>query len=291
MALNGIRTVACLDQLDQEIARADRAASISNDALLQVLSKFRFETCDSVPSDPTSSEYAQAQMELYCYLSGRPSYDANLAEMAEFDSDAAVRCPMPYSTRSTITVGEQLMAIGFLIRALDLQQGQRVLELGPGHGKTTLELAQMGPVTAVDINPRFLDVIRARSRMLGLDVECICSDMLDYRSTAPFDRVIFYECFHHCSDHIQMIRNLDALVAEGGKVYFAGEPIEDDFRVPWGIRLDGLSVYSIRKFGWLELGFRTDYFVGLLKGHGWALRCLPSRDVPWQKVFVAERSR
>jgi hypothetical protein len=37
----------------------------------------------------------------------------------------------------------------------------------------------------------------------------------------------------------------------------AAEPITDDFGEPWGLRLDGMSAWSIRKHGWLELGFQT----------------------------------
>jgi hypothetical protein len=101
---------------------------------------------------------------------------------------------------------------------------------------------------------------------------------------------VFYECFHHCADPVRMVARLDALVAPGGSVLFAGEPIEDGFPQPWGLRLDGLSAWSIRKFGWLELGFQSEYFVSLLARHGWAVRRLESRDVAWQRVFVARRA-
>ena len=52
----------------------------------------------------------------------------------------------------------------------------------------------------------------------------------------------------------------DRYVLALGAIVFAAEPIIDDFYCPWGVRLDGQSAWSIRKFGWLELGFRTDYF-------------------------------
>jgi hypothetical protein len=50
-----------------------------------------------------------------------------------------------------------------------------------------------------------------------------------------------------------------------------------------------MSVWAIRKFGWLELGFRTDYFVELLARHGWRTERLVSQDVSWQQVFIARR--
>jgi hypothetical protein len=34
------------------------------------------------------------------------------------------------------------------------------------------------------------------------------------------------------------------------------------------LRLDGESLYQIRNNGWLELGFKEDYFVQLLESNG-----------------------
>jgi SAM-dependent methyltransferase len=290
--LLSLRIVTTLEGLDREIARADEAARTSDDALRQALAGFRYEPPFPLPADASSPEYAEAQRELYRHVSGRSSYDAPTCEMTDFPWEEILQRPFPYSTRSSTTVGEHLMAIGFLIRAMALQPGQRILEFGPGWGKTTVEMASMGhPITAVDINPRFLDLIRARAGRLGLDVTTICADMLHFRSDVRFDRVVFYECFHHCSDHVQMVRNLGELVSDDGMVLFAGEPIDDLFPQPWGLRLDGMSAWSIRKFGWLELGFRTDYFRDLLARHGWRTELAVSQDVSWQRVFIARRAR
>ena len=38
---------------------------------------------------------------------------------------------------------------------------------------------------------------------------------------------------------------------------------------PWGPRLDGLSVWSTRTYGWLELGFDSDYFTTALSRLIW----------------------
>jgi 2-polyprenyl-3-methyl-5-hydroxy-6-metoxy-1,4-benzoquinol methylase len=284
------RIVRTLEELDREIARADEAAVVSDDALRKALAEFSFEANQDLPADPDSAEYREAQMQVYRRVTGREVYSADVSEMFAINLDMEMARPFPYSTRSSVTVGEQLMAVGFLIRAMELERGVSVLEFGPGCGTTTVEFAKMGqPVTAVDINSAYLELIGDRCRRLGQEVELVCSDMLKYRPTAKVDRVVFYESFHHCSDHVQMIKNLDDLVAANGRVFFAGEPIEDDFPMAWGVRLDGMSAWSMRKFGWLELGFRTDYFIGLLARHGWTTQVLDSRDVSWQRVFAARR--
>jgi 2-polyprenyl-3-methyl-5-hydroxy-6-metoxy-1,4-benzoquinol methylase len=288
----GQRVATTLEELDREIARADEAAKVSDDELRRVLGEFCFARPKAVlPADPHSREYFQAQFALYRLISGRATYQAATDEMTVFDKAEIEARPFPYSTRSSTTVGEQLMAIGFTIQAMALRPGHRVLEFGPGWGKMTIELTQMGqPVTAVDINPDFLDLIKSRCGRLGCAVTTACSDMLRYSSTARFERVLFYECFHHCADHVAMIKRLDDLLTEDGVCLFAGEPITDEFSVPWGVRLDGASVWSIRKFGWLELGFRTDYFLDLLRRHHWKTEVHNSRDVSWQRVFVARRA-
>ena len=205
-------------------------------------------------------------MELYSRISGRKSYSPYQDEVTPGDLSSYITTPFPYSTYSHNTVSEQLIAVGNLIQVMGLKPAGSILEFGPGWGLSTLELVQMGyRVTAVDVCEMFVELIRERTRRLEQKVSLACSDMLEYRPDQQFDRVLFYECFHHCSDHQRMIRNLDQMVSPGGAVVFAGEPILDDFHAPWGVRLDGMSAWSIRKFGWLELGFRTDYFRRLLR--------------------------
>src|SRR5207302_7213627 len=132
------------------------------------------------------------------------------------------------------------------------------VEFGPGWGTTTLNLSQMGyHVTAVDAEQDFIDLIAHRAAQLGQKINLVKSDMLEFRSEQTFDAAVFFECFHHCSDHIQLLKNLQRLVNDDGVLAFAAEPIADApyFPFPWGLRLEGMSVWSIRKFGWLELGF------------------------------------
>src|SRR4029079_11526535 len=109
--------------------------------------------------------------------------------------------PFPYCTGSAVTLGEQLIAIGFLIRAMNLPAGGRVLEFGVGWGETAIEFAQLGyQVTGVDICAPYLELNRRRCAMLNVPVELVHSDMLSFETDKQFDRVVFYECFHHCAD-------------------------------------------------------------------------------------------
>ena len=202
--------------------------------------------------------------------SSRPEY-VTTSEVSGFPVDP--RRPFPYYTESPSTVGDQLLAVGFLIKTMALPSGSTILEFGPGWGNTTIALARMGyHVTAIDIDPTFVDLIAERARLLGLDVDARVGEFLDpCEGDRRYDAVVFYECFHHCSDHVALLRHLHALVNEGGTVVLASEPILEGFHAPWGLRLDGESLWAIRQNGWLELGFTESYFIETCMREGWSV--------------------
>ena len=163
------------------------------------------------------------------------------------------------------------MAMGFIITTMGLPAGSSILELGPGWGNTTIELARMGyDVTAIDIDPTFIDLIKERADKFALTVDARKSTFLEIDTLERrYDAVLFFECFHHCSDHRELVRKLADVITPDGRVYFAAEPILEQFPVPWGVRTDGESLWAIRRNGWLELGFQESYFVRMLAHLGW----------------------
>jgi len=260
-----------MDQLDAELERVAQAYRRSSDEGVAAASSFRVELDAPPPGDPWSAAYRDAQMALYRRISGRSGYSVD-HERSHIDLAAAIRQPYPYLTGSTATVGDQLIAIGYLVQHLGLSPPARVLELGPGWGNTTCVLAQMGfHVTAVDADPQFVELVRARSTAFSERVTAVHADMLDFRADRPFDAALFFESFHHCSDHLAMLARLRELVRGDGRILFASEPV-DDFPMPWGVRLDGLSAWSMRTYGWLELGFQSSYFFEALRRTGWSAR-------------------
>ena len=71
---------------------------------------------------------------------------------------------------------------------------------------------------------------------------------------------------------------------------FAAEPITDAFYAPWGIRSDGQTLWAIRKFGWMELGFTESYFRKSMTRRGWTVEKFSSDASSLATVFVARRS-
>jgi 2-polyprenyl-3-methyl-5-hydroxy-6-metoxy-1,4-benzoquinol methylase len=282
-----MRIITNLDELDEVLEECERAARVSDDELRRVFQTFRMDFSTQLPSDPFSAEYATAQMALYERIAGRPYSTENEASI--FDVEAAAVRPFPY-TSSCQVAGVHLGAIGFLLRNMQLRPGAQVLEIGPGWGNVTLALAQLGfEVTALDIEPRFCELIRERARRVGVEIEVVNNDFFWIESVlSRFDAIVTFESLHHCADHRRLLQSLGPALAPGGHVYFGAEPITPDLPVPWGLRLDGESLWAIRRNGWLELGFRPGYFRRALRRAGLIAQTHTSADLPWINIWDAK---
>lgn len=283
-----------LNELDKELKRVDERGQISDDELRKSLSEFCLKIDFNLPDDPFSEEYFQAQMSLYSLVSGKKYSIEN--EYTEFNFEDRLNSPFPYCTESSTTVGNQLMGIGFLIRTMALPPRSSIIEFGAGWGETTYHLGMMGyNITVVDVGKNFLDLIATKLNKKNISVEVIQNDMLKFKPSKKYDAALFYESFHHCSNPFIFLDNLYDMINDVGIVCFAAEPIEKGFReylpYPWGIRLDGMSVWSMRKFGWLELGFEQSFFLKMLKRSGFSIVNVFENNVgPYCHVFIARKT-
>jgi protein-L-isoaspartate O-methyltransferase len=285
----GIQVIRTLDDLDRKLKELDRAAKVSDDALRQAFHTFRMDFHLDTPSDPWSRAYRDHQFKLYEYIAGKP-YDIS-NEVSAFNVEHAANVPFPYNSQSCQTVGNHLISIGFLVKTLNLPPGSTILEFGAGWGNTTEILARMGHrITAVDIEKNFTDLIDLRAKKLDLNIQTICDDFACIEKiTEPVDVVLFFECFHHCSDHLRLLEHLDKAVADDGMIVFAAEPITKAFPIPWGLRMDGESLWAIRNLGWLELGFNEEYFTATLDRFGWSPSKHTCTETPWGTIITARR--
>ena len=265
-----VKELRSVDELDAELAQAEAAFLLGEEAGRKALASFRLRFPRNLPADPHSEAYRQAQFALYQMISGRTDYAVE-NELTPFDLPQALKSPFPHQTGSAQVVGEQLLAQGFLFQSFPLNPPARVLEFGPGWGNTTLHLLQLGyQVTAVEIDPKFIALIESRAADFKDRLSLVHSDMLTFSSEKQFDAILFFESFHHCADHVEMLRRVKRWVRPGGWLVLASEPISN-FPYPWGVRLDGLSLWSMRRYGWLELGFNSAYLLGLLEQQGWSV--------------------
>lgn len=284
----GVHHINGLAELDARLAECNAATTMAERR--RVFASFSLNWRPK-SSDPFSPEYRDEQLDLYRSVSGRTYQVSN--EVSTFDIDAAVHRPYPFAAHDPEAIGSQLIAIGSLIRRLEaIPAGGRILEFGPGWGNTTLAMAMAGfDVTAVDIEKNFCELIQRRALKHNVDINVINSDfMWAETSSEAYDAVVFFECFHHCDDHMRLLRALDRIVKPGGRIYFAGEPIGSAFPIPWGLRLDGEALYAIRHNGWLELGFNDRYFQDALRSLGWSAILHKSEQTFIGNVWEARRS-
>ena len=289
----GVKQITTLEELDKELAYVSERAKISDDELRKALASFCYIGERRVPDDPYSGAYRNAQMEIYYEISGKNNYHIS-HEHSEINLDHVKENPFPYYTGSPGTIGDQIIAIGYLIRTMNLSPGSSIVEFGPGWGNTTTQLLQCGyDVVAVDAEPLFLELIKHRADQLSKKVRTVHADMLEFTSDEKYDVALFYESFHHCSNHLQMLRNLYDLLNENGTIVFAAEPIIPPpypWTPPWGVRFDGMSVWSTRVMGWLELGFDISYFLRTLQMLGWSAQRYASDVSSLTHMIIARKS-
>jgi 2-polyprenyl-3-methyl-5-hydroxy-6-metoxy-1,4-benzoquinol methylase len=287
-ARNGVTTLTTEHELDVRLAQAAELFDRDDDEARRFLTGLEF-AAPPMPADPFSREYIAAQWDLYRKIAGRDSYQTT-NESNDIDLDLSVSNPYPYSTGSSIQVADQLAACSFIVRLLGSRPGQSIVEFGPGWGNLTIALAMMSiDITAVEVNTMFCEVLRRRSSG-NEHLKVVHSDMLSFQADHPFDVALFFESFHHCSDHMEMLHSLRSTVTHQGSLVFAAEPITW-MPYPWGLRLDGLSLWSIRRYGWLELGFTNRYFDQALIRTGWRGDRSRSRSMsPLADVLLARRT-
>ncbi len=290
-----IRTLRSIAELNRELDAADAASKRSHAEYLNLLEGIVLDPQSVVgvfPPDPCSEDYRSAQLSLYEAVAGR----AYLVEYEEtpFDHGQMMRQPFPYCSGNPSLVGDYLMTYGNLIKTMALPLHARILEVGSGFGPLTYQLASMGhSVTCVDISESLLGYVKERTAGLQGSVQTIVCDMNNLDVSGSFDVILFFESFHHCADHLGLLRKLPKMLEPGGMLVLAGEPIvpKNTLAVPypWGVRVDGVSLWFASRHGWLELGFEESYLNDLLERLGWTVVKKPSGPVPTMGVWMAKR--
>ncbi len=96
----------------------------------------------------------------------------------------------PAYLRNAFTMGTE-QEIGFLVGALDLRPGQRVLDVGCGPGRHALALARRGiEVVGVDLSPDFVDLAREAAEREGLPARFEVLDVRELAIAGEFDAAV-----------------------------------------------------------------------------------------------------
>lgn len=231
--------------------------------------------------DPFSIDYRDLVLRLYYNLRGR-QIEGYLPSRDELSGSGIPKNVWnqtpPWSFKDPGFVGEFLYSYGHILKLLALPSGSRarVLEYGPGSGQLLLMLARMDvQAYAVDVDQTALDLVRRQAEAMDISVETERAEFGEGFGDQRFDRVVFFEAFHHAIDWIKLLRRLHQRLTPGGKLILCGEPVVPDPTLsvpyPWGPRLDALSIYCMRKYGWMELGFTRAFLNEALWRSGWSV--------------------
>lgn len=247
--------------------------------------------------DPFSVDYKATVLQIYHDLRG--SDDPYIVEQ---DEKSGLTMPQnlfsdvsPWNFRDTGLVSEFLVSWGQIMRALALPPGSnaKILEYGSGSGQLLLFLSRLGfQTSAVDIDVASLELVRAQANRMQLDIRTEQAAFGSGFDDETFDRIIFFEAFHHALDFGSLLIRLRQRLSPNGLLILCGEPIVGEYvpsvPYPWGPRLDGLSVFCIRRYGWMELGFTVAFLIEAFHRHGWLVEVQAVPNFGRATTYVAK---
>ncbi len=109
----------------------------------------------------------------------------------------------------------------FIMEEGGLQQGSLVLDIMCGYGRHAIALAKKGiKVVAVDNLPEYANEIREKAALEKLDIESICTDVLELQIEQQFDAAICMGNslqFFNEADQSKLLSNITSHLKPGGK--------------------------------------------------------------------------
>ena len=108
-----------------------------------------------------------------------------------------------------------------LLEASGIDPGMRVLDLGTGLGHVAAAVAELvgphGEVVGLDMDPRMLEVARARTEDLP-NVRFVEGDVASWRADDSFDVVVGRLILFHVPDPVGVLRHHQQAIRSGGRV-------------------------------------------------------------------------
>ncbi|MCA3280993.1 MAG: class I SAM-dependent methyltransferase [Roseomonas sp.] len=260
--------------LDEFVAYVDKIGGPISPAFSNLAKGFFYTPEVKVDQalDPFSETYCDQMIELYRELSGR-DLDQETGEITTIDVAHHAASANPYASRNIAFISKHARAVLTATMMANLPSAAKVLDLGCGWGLSTEMLEFTGAhVTAVDINSDFVELVERRSKRRLSETRIIKSNFDSLNLAESYDMAFFYECLHHAVRPWETLKHISTFVVPNGRIVFAGEPINEFWWKNWGLRLDPLSLYCIRKFGWFESGWSKSFLRAMFDKIGWELQ-------------------
>jgi len=123
---------------------------------------------------------------------------------------------------NTLAESEEAM-LRLTCQRAELEDGQKILELGCGWGSLTLWMAEQYPnarITAVSNSHSQRAFILDRAAERGLaNVQIVTADMNTFKPESQFDRVVSVEMFEHMKNYDRLLKNISGWLREQGKLF------------------------------------------------------------------------
>jgi len=122
----------------------------------------------------------------------------------------------------TLAEAEAAM-LALTCKRADLQEGQRVLELGCGWGSLSLWMAEHYPQSSfvsVSNSASQREWIEQQAQERGLkNLTVITADITSFSTQEKFDRIVSVEMFEHMRNHRALMQRIHAWLKPGGKLF------------------------------------------------------------------------
>lgn len=131
--------------------------------------------------------------------------------------------PCPYGLRLWVQVPHPIISRSRLKRVLDPRPGERILEIGPGTGYYTLDLAEWigdGELEILDIQPEMLEHTMRKVRSRGLtNVSSSQADATNLpHADRSFDAALLVTVFGEIPDGDAALREVHRVLKPGGRM-------------------------------------------------------------------------
>ncbi len=249
-----------LDRFVEEIDGLGGAGTAAGRALLERV-VYHPAVQPDTRLDPFGPQWLQQQLDLHREISGR-AMDQRANEQLAIDIERHVAAPNAYDHWFPRLYSDHITRLLSVLRLAAPRRGNFLLDMGCGWGLSSEFMAQAGlAVVAMDINPQFVELVNRRAKRLDLPITAHVGEFDHWGPSHPVDQVLFYECLHHALRPWEVLRRFATTLNKdpGCHILLAGEPIQAYWWPHWGLRLDGESLYVMRKHGWFESGFSLDF--------------------------------
>jgi ubiquinone/menaquinone biosynthesis C-methylase UbiE len=165
-----------------------------------------------------------------------------------------------------------------LLKALDIQPGMTVADVGAGSGYHCFRMAPLvgekGKILAVDIQNEMIDIVEKKAKKENVkNIETILSTETDPKlPEAKVDLIILVDVYHEFSHPHEMTEKMVASLKPGGRIAFVEFRLEDP-KVP---------IKLVHKMSERQVTLEMEQFPGIehLK---------TDKSLPWQHIILFKK--